>query len=328
MTQTGCADKAPSGKGVTNDVVVPNEQAPPGPLEPIVQTSRSGLSATWIADGAHLQSVRLPDGTQVLAGFAAPRDYAGDHPGLGSLVGRRELSLPLAEQADPTGEAAPVSDDAPSGLSDRYRAAVWETDHDGETLIFRHTVPVGRPPDTGHLDLTIRTWLTDRELHVRLLAITDRPTPIALTQQGHWNVAGLSGVPIDELTLQSPTDQFLTDGETRPVENTPFDLRAARPVGTEPLDFDLVAPGEGIRPMVRLTDGLRTMTLLSDYPGVRIWTGEDLGRARRLSPRAALGLSPQYAPGEPGMILLPGEVYRHTIIYRFDGPGFAEDPRP
>ena len=26
-------------------------------------------------------------------------------------------------------------------------------------------------------------------------------------------------------------------------------------------------------------------------------------------------------------ILRPGEVYRKTIIYRFDGPGFETDPR-
>jgi len=110
---------------------------------------------------------------------------------------------------------------------------------------------------------------------------------------------------------------------------TPYDFRTARQIGSDFLDVNLLVPGAGLRKMATLSDGIRRVTVLSDYPGLQLFSGESLGDVPGLSPRGALAIEPQYPPdaiNQPldgqDIILRPGEVYRHTIVYRFDGPGF------
>ncbi|MEM7729640.1 MAG: hypothetical protein AAF311_10245, partial [Pseudomonadota bacterium] len=211
-------------------------------------------------------------------------------------------------------------------------------EREGDELVFRHTSPDGHQGYPGNVDVTLRTRVTDREITMVVVAITDAPTPLNITHHGYWNPSGLFVRPVDALILQSPADRFtvvddalIPTGETRPVEGTPLDFRQARPIGEAPIDANLLVPGEGLREMATLSDGTRTLTILSDYPGLQVYTGEALAGVGGMVARAALALEPQYPPdavnrpveGED-TVLRPNEVYRHTIVYRFDGPGFGD----
>ncbi|MGB3455968.1 MAG: aldose epimerase family protein [Litorimonas sp.] len=343
MTQSGCSDKPTPLTAEPAPLNAAAAQASaPDPFAPIVQRSASGLEATWIAHGAHLVSVRLPDGTPVLAGFSEPRLYADDHPYVGSLIGRtanriRGAAFEVDGQA--VSVAATEGANALHGGPDGFDAQVWEVDRDGEALMFRHTSPAGHQGYPGNLDVLVRAELDVRELRLSLIAWTDAPTPVNLTQHGYWNPTGLFIQPVDGLVLQSPADRvvavdaaLLPTGGTPSVERSPFDFRQARPIGAAPLDATLLVPGEGLREMASLTDGTRTLTLLSDYPGFQIYTGEALGTMDGFVARGGLALEPQYAPDAVNRpvdgqdtILRPGEVYRHNIVYRFDGLGFEAE---
>lgn len=343
MTQTGCSDKAAPLQAVAAtmhiDVTAPQTIENPSAHTPIVQTHASGLTVSWLPFGAHLQSVRLPDGTEILAQYAAPDTYQGGGPYLGSLIGRvanriNGASFSIDEQN--ISVASNENGNALHGGPDGFDSRVWDVTREDEELVFRHTSPAGHQGYPGNLDVTVRTSLSARELRVKFIAITDAPTPVNLSQHGYWNPAGLFDRPLDQLRLTSPADRYTEVGETLiptgsnpPVDGTTYDFRQERTIGPEFLDVNLLVSGEGLREMASLTDGTRTVTILSDYPGLQIYSGEALGTVAGISARGALAMEPQHPPDAVNQpvdshdtILRAGEVYRHTIIYRFNGPGF------
>lgn len=343
MVQSGCSDKVT----LVQTDAAPMTAADPSktgaesmkPNTPITQTHTSGLTATWLPFGAHLQSVRLPDGKQILAGNSAPEDYAGGRPYLGCMIGRVANRIGGSRFVIDGQHYTVASNDGDHTLHsgpDGFDRLMWEASREGEELVFRHTSPAGHQGFPGTLDVTIRTVVSERELRVTFIAITDAPTPVNLSQHGYWNPAGLFDAPIDTLTLTSPADRFtevdegfIPTGQNLTVAWTPYDFRAPRPIGPDFIDVNLLVPGEGLREMVTLSDGERSITVLSDYPGLQLYSGETLDSVPGLTGRSALAIEPQYPPDAVNQpvdghdtILRPGEVYRHTIIYRFDGPGF------
>lgn len=352
MTQTGCSDKrdavngapAPTDVSAATATRVSPASDVTDPFMPITQTASSGLSVRWIGYGATMISVEMPDGTPVLAGLDTPQDYAGNHPYLGSLIGRVANRIGSASFSIDGIRHAVTANENGNALHagpDGFEKADWEVTREDDALVFRHTSPARHQGYPGNLDVTVRAQLSDRELQIKLIAITDAATPVNLTQHGYWNPAGFSGAGIDRLRLISPADRYtavdetlLPTGESPSVEGTLYDFRNARRVGPAFIDANLLVPGQGLREMARLSDGARTITVLSDYPGLQIYSGEALDGNRSMAARAGLALEPQYPPdavnqpvdGEDA-ILRPGEVYRHTIIYRFDGPGFEDDPQ-
>lgn len=328
----------------------PSEDAAPNADSetPIVQRAGSGLSVAWLPFGAHLHAVTLPDGTQILAQYPSLADYQGGQPYLGSIIGRVANRIGSAAFTVDETRVSVASNENGHALHsgpDGFDRQLWEVNREGEELVFRHSSPAGHQGYPGNLDVMIRTTVSGNELRVRFIAYTDAPTPVNLTQHGYWNPAGLFETPIDQLTLSSPADRYtavgedsIPTGEIMSVEMTPYDFRTARQIGSDFLDVNLLVPGAGLRKMATLSDGIRRVTVLSDYPGLQLFSGESLGGVPGLSPRGALAIEPQYPPdavNQPldgqDIILRPGEVYRHTIIYRFDGPGFqapsAQDAR-
>lgn len=347
MVQSGCSDKDTLSQDQSAQMSAAAPSAP-GPADLpeaasgktlVTQTHGSGLSATWVPFGAHLQSVTLPDGTNVLAGYDAAEDYTGGGPYLGSLIGRvgnRLGGATFTIDGQVYAVARNEGDNSLHSGPDSFDQQDWDVTREEDELVFRHTSPAGHQGFPGTLDVTVRTSVSARELRVKFIAITDTPTPVNLSQHGYWNPAGLFDAPIDALLLRSPADRFtavgetlIPTGETATVEGTPYDFRQARAIGPGFLDVNLLVPGTGLREMAVLSDGVRTITVLSDYPGLQVYSGEALDGIAGMIPRGALAMEPQYPPdavNQPvdGMdtILRPGEVYRHTIVYRFDGPGF------
>lgn len=343
MTQSGCSDKAAPLQGEAAPVSGPSvsEGEANDPFMPLEQRAASGLSVEWIRFGAHLTSVTLPDGTSISGHLPSPENYAGEHPFVGSMIGRVANRIAGGRfEIDGQSYQVSTSDNghALHGGPNGFGQQLWSATFEDDELVFRHTSPAGHQGYPGNLDVNLRSRLTDNELRLQIIAITDAPTPVNLTHHSYWDPSGLFDQPINELTLQSPADRFsavdetlIPTSETPTVAGTAYDFRRARRIETTELDVNLFVPGDGLREMVSLSDGTRTITVLSDYPGLQIFTGESLGAVSGMIPRAGLALEPQYPPNAINQpvdghdtILRPGEVYRHTILYRFDGPGFKD----
>ena len=234
-----------------------------------------------------------------------------------------------------------------------FDKAVWQahaTEDDGGPAVFLSLMsPHGDQGFPGNVIATVRYTLShSNELRLDYWALSDRPTLINLTNHSYFNLAGQGDVRSHELTVvaaaYTPTDEeLIPTGEIRPVAGTALDFRAGAVVGSRfsqlppctgggyDHNFVLDAAGDVHRLAARLKDPAsgRTLEVYTTQPGLQLYTGNHLdgsitGRyGWRYGKHAGLCLETQHFPDAvhhptfPSVVLNPGEVYRHTTIWRF-----------
>ena len=229
------------------------------------------------------------------------------------------------------------------GTVDKSDAAVAAVD-------FKYFSPDGEEGFPGNVHFGVRFALTaDNSLVMRYSATTDLQTPINLTNHAYFNLGGHGNGTILDHELQimaeayTPTDDTLIPtGDLLPVADTPLDFRKPTRIGdrvdalTETPakgydhNFVLQKPFTGIRPVAILKDPKsgRTLTVLSDQPGLQFYSGNFLfgqeGKdGQKYQHRGALCLEAQYFPDSvnqpnfPSILLDSGDEYAQTTIYRF-----------
>lgn len=144
----------------------------------------------------------------------------------------------------------------------------------------------------------------------------------------------------------TPIDStFMTWGEIRPVEGTPFDFRAGKTVGQDieaddeqlknGLGYDhnmvLNTGGDLSKVACRISDPTNGIVLrvYTTEPGIQFYTGNFLdgkvkGKGGIAYPRrGAICVETQHYPDSPNqpnypsVVLRPGETYSSTCIYKF-----------
>lgn len=228
---------------------------------------------------------------------------------------------------------------------------------DGEEpkLILSLFSPDGEENYPGNLTVkAVYTLCADNALKLVMEATTDQRTPVGFTNHTYFNLGGYASGSIADHVLQIDADTYLPTDETQiptgvfhPVEGTPFDFRKPKPIGQ-----DLWAENEDLRiaggydhnfnfiggaskqPIARATvwepKSGRLMTVLTDQPAIQLYTGnyleDDDHRFKGGYPRikqTAFCLETQAMPdsinqkGFNDIVLNPGEVYTHTVIYQF-----------
>jgi aldose 1-epimerase len=197
---------------------------------------------------------------------------------------------------------------------------------------------------------TVYRLTDDNELRVDFTATTDAPTLCNLTNHSYFNLAGKGDALAHEVYLNASrftpaNGGLIPTGELRPVDGTPFDFRKPTAVGArihtddpqlkqargydQNFVVDKPAGQLGVHARVHEPTTGRVMEVLSTEPGVQLYTSNHLdggltGKDGWAYPRyAALCLEPQHfpdspnQPGFPSSVLLPGQTYRNSIIYKF-----------
>jgi len=218
-----------------------------------------------------------------------------------------------------------------------------------------YTSADGEEAYPGKLDVEVTWRLTGpMELSLDMTARTDRPTVVNLTNHSFFNLAGArSGKNILDHHLTVAADHFLAiDAGAIPlpqppsaVAGTPFDFRAGAEVGARIRnDHPQLRVGRGYdhnfclgtasgkpRFAARLAEPTsgRVLELFTNQPGLQVYSGNFLdgstaGKGGRLYRQSdAMCLEPHAWPNTPNRPdfptarLAPGEVYRHTTLYRF-----------
>ncbi len=163
-----------------------------------------------------------------------------------------------------------------------------------------------------------------------------------LTNHTCWNLAGEGSGSVEGhvLTLNAsaftPVDANLVPtGEIRPVDGTPLDFRAPKPIGVHGRGFDhnvvIDRRDDSLVPAARVLEPAsgRTLEMLTTEPGLQLYTGTFLdgslvGSSGRPYRRGdCIALETQHFPDSPNRpafpstVLRPGETFRSTTVFRF-----------
>jgi aldose 1-epimerase len=231
----------------------------------------------------------------------------------------------------------------------------------GPAVDFEVVSPTGDEGYPGTLTARVTYTLTpDGELWVEMSATTDAPTIVNMAHHSYWNLAGQSSGSIRDHELAITADSYLPvdatsipTGAFAPVAGTPFDLRPERSASTTlgaaitglPATADGKNPGgidhnyiiRGWRPdgslrsvaVLRDSASGRTLELLSDQPGIQVYTCNYLDGSVKgkggipYAKQSAICLETQkypdsiHHPDWPSTRLDPGQTYRHTMVHRF-----------
>ena len=228
---------------------------------------------------------------------------------------------------------------------------IYDVAIDGDSILFSATSPDGEEGYPGKLDYSVRYTLEESSLRLDYFAVTDKATPVNLTNHVYFNLMGAGTIYSHRILIDAdryiPTDDTLIPtGEIASVEGTPFDFReekfiSAGILGTHKditlgggLDHCVVFTdrGEGMHERVKVIspDGLVTLKTYTDLPAVQLYSGNFLGNKKfpfrggeKQIKRSAFCLETENMPDSvnhanfTNTVLRPGEEYKNSTVYEF-----------
>lgn len=216
------------------------------------------------------------------------------------------------------------------------------------SITLHHSFPDMEGGFPGNLSVKVTYTLSDsHELLLSYLAQTDADTPVNLTNHTYFRLSDEEDI-LDH-TLQIHASRITQAGEGNiptgrllPVDGTVFDFTSPKRIQDdikkeEPsllmfsgYDHNFCIDGEGFRQLALLASeksGI-CMSICSDLPGLQVYTGNFLDPlpgldGRTIIPHSGIAMEPQFWPDAlhhenfPSIILRKGEIWKHSISYRF-----------
>ncbi|WP_332877863.1 aldose epimerase family protein [Massilia sp. S19_KUP03_FR1] len=309
----------------------------------------AGMVATITDFGGIVTSLSVPDRAghlaNVVLGFDALAPYLSGSAYFGALIGRYGNRIARGQfTLDGADHQLTVNNGAHHlhGGARGFDKVLWDAHIAGTALVLQYTSVDGEQGYPGTLVTTVEYELLDsNELVMRVHAVTDRATPVNITQHSYFNLAGQGDILGHELTLYadaftSVDEGLIPLGARVPVAGTPFDFRSSRSIGErigQPdkqlrhgagYDHNFVLSGatELAARVLEPVSG-RVLELFTTEPGVQFYSGNFLDGSQGFARRSGFCLEPQHfpdgpnQPGFPGTILRPGATYTTSSRWRF-----------
>jgi aldose 1-epimerase len=315
------------------------------PVDRYTLARAGGVEISILTYGGAVQSLRVPDGANVVLGFSELDGYlaAGDAY-LGAIVGRcanriagGELPLDGTVYRLSRNERSHHLHGGVAGFDKKvWRAQPRSGEHE-IAVVLSHTSEDGDEGYPGRVDVEAVYSLTlDDVVRIELRAVTTRPTVVNLTSHPMVNLAGEGLGTILEHELQLDADRYtpvdaelIPTGELAPVAGTPMDFRGPAEIGSRlggDYDHNFVLNGHDAA-MARLVDRRsgRALEVRTTEPGLQVYTGGklDVASGGAYERFAGVALEPQRFPDSPhhrhfpSAVLRPGERYESTTELRF-----------
>lgn len=331
------------------------------PMTLYTMTNKNGAEVSVLDYGGHIVSVKMPDRkgetADVVLGFDELSVYEGNHASIGATIGRYANRIGNARFTLNGQEYTLFPNDHGNSLHGGrenfqfkwFKAETLETENE-DAVLMTYVAHDGEEGYPGKLRLQVTFALDSRNtLTIRYLAETDKDTVVNFTNHSYFNLAGKGDILHQTIRINAPEitetdDLLIPTGRFQKVEGTPLDLRKDTTVAAglarradcheidnvNGYDFNYCVPGEGVREMAVLydEDSGRRMRVLSDQPGIQLYTGQGLNitghGGAHYGSFAGLALETQHyadSPNHenfPSTVLHPGEAFQSVTMYAFD----------
>ncbi len=316
----------------------------------------NGIKAIVTNYGGTLLELWTPDRSgksgDVILGFDSLAGYLQKaNPFFGALVGRYANRIANAKFSIDGKQFVLAANDHGNTLHGGIKGfdkVIWTVDAvNDSSLALSYTSPDAEEGFPGALTAKIVYTVTgDNGLKIDYTAVSDKKTPVNLTNHAYFNLsAGKdSTILLEVLTLHAsnytPVNaSLIPTGQIAPVKNTAMDFLAGKKIGKDigqvrgGYDHNFVIDkkddGIGLAASVYDESSGRFMEVWTTQPGVQFYTGNFLdgsltGRdGKKIVQHGALCLETQHfpdspnQPGFPTSILQPGQTYHQTTIYKF-----------
>ena len=291
--------------------------------------------------------------TDVVLGFDSLAPYLEEHPYFGSLVGRvagRTTNGTFSLDGQDYKLAVNNDSNHLHGGIEGFDKKVWQAEVSSEEgcdiLKLEYTSVDGEEGYPGTLKVNVFYILTqNNELRIGYEAITDKATPLCLTNHSYFNLCGAGSALDHEVqifadSITSNDDVFTLDDKKTSLDNHAADFRSSARLGDkvphlayqhgsnywinhkQKDSYDIVAickdPKSG-----------REMTVYSDAPCLQFYTGKFLDGTLKsktggvYNPHDGICFECHEYPNGANAtefssnILRPGDVYKQTTVYQF-----------
>ena len=268
-----------------------------------------GLSVSVLDYNGAVTSLLVPDKNgETVDIVLAHKDINGyvNSPGyFGALVGRnanriRNSVLQIGEESYKLtpNDGANHLHGGKNGITGRLFTAEVMTTSSQPVLLLSTKINDMEDELPGNITINVTYALTnDNSLVIAYRGVSDKDTIINLTNHSYFNMAGHSSGQVLNQTLELASGFYtpgaadcIPNGEVCSVEGTPFDFRAAKPIGQDiaadheqikmfgGFDHSFMLDGSGYRRVAEMSDpvGGRVMTVFTDLPCVQLYSANKL----------------------------------------------------
>ncbi len=308
--------------------------------------------------GACITNIYTPDRDgefcDVVLGYDTAEQYEVNVPSFGALVGRYANRI---SGAGFTVDGKRYELDKNNGENclhsgfDRYNLHMYEAEvgvsDKGEFMRFKRLSPDGEQGFPGNFNYSVTYTLSeDNELIIDYEGISDKDTPVNITNHSYFNI-GKKGeatgtILNDEIKIFSNKitvngSNILPTGEVRDITGTGYDFSDFSVVGEnlndEVVEYDTnyVFENDGkvkLMAMYRSPESGRLMEVYSDLPGVQLYNARSLcdkngKNGVTYGSSSAICFESQHTPNAVNMpefespVIKANEPFKSTTIYKF-----------
>ncbi len=329
-------------------------------VEAWMLTGRGGLVLEAITYGGIVTRLLAPDlngsAGDVVLGFNDFESYLGGHPYFGAITGRVAGRIAGAAFTLDGNTHRLAQNDPPNhlhggvvGFDKRlWRAAPVDREDGAPSLRLSYDSPDGEEGYPGNVRVTVTYTVTDDNVFlIETEAVSDRTTPLSLTNHSYFNLAGESSGSIADHRLEIFASEFVHVDEnltaTGRLESTSLHgdiFQTPRRVG-DAISLLYLGHGDlyalpkqnGRKPglVARLEDPAsgRVMTVSTTQSHLQLYTGSHLNCSTKgksgfaYARHAGICLECEGYPDaansarREGILLHPGQIQRHATAFGF-----------